>query len=80
MFGDLSGSQVHRNLSQLPNFAFSTALCHFHLSQQEDLEREESESLKQKADVMLQNALIMFPGGETTTLTTALIFGPFTSF
>ncbi|KAK1891854.1 Transcription factor 25 [Dissostichus eleginoides] len=28
--------EEHRNLSQLPNFAFSTALCHFHLSQLED--------------------------------------------
>lgn len=55
--------QVHRNLSQLPNFAFSTALCHFHLSQQEDMDPEESGKLRQKADEMLQNALIMFPGG-----------------
>ncbi|XP_060924457.1 transcription factor 25 [Limanda limanda] len=54
--------EEHRNLSQLPNFAFSTALCHFHLSQQEDMDPEESVKQKSKADVMLQNALIMFPG------------------
>ncbi|CAG5855043.1 unnamed protein product [Menidia menidia] len=54
--------EEHRNLSQLPNFAFSTALCHFHLSQQEDLELKESDKLRQEASQILQNALIMFPG------------------
>ncbi|KAM6950556.1 ribosome quality control complex subunit TCF25 isoform 1-T1 [Lycodopsis pacificus] len=54
--------EVHRNLCLLPNFAFSTALCHFHLSQQEDVDPEESEKERQKADQMLQKALIMFPG------------------
>ncbi|XP_041798495.1 transcription factor 25 [Chelmon rostratus] len=54
--------EEHRNLSQLPNFAFSTALCHFHLSQQEDMDPEESDKQRHKADLMLQNALIMFPG------------------
>ncbi|XP_069030719.1 ribosome quality control complex subunit TCF25 isoform X1 [Embiotoca jacksoni] len=54
--------EEHRNLSQLPNFAFSTALCRFHLSQQEDMDREESDKERQKADQMLQEALIMFPG------------------
>uniref|UniRef100_A0A8C2W6V3 Transcription factor 25 (basic helix-loop-helix) n=1 Tax=Cyclopterus lumpus TaxID=8103 RepID=A0A8C2W6V3_CYCLU len=53
---------VHRNLCLLPNFAFSTALCHFHLSQQEDVDPEESEKDRQKADQMLEKALIMFPG------------------
>lgn len=56
-------SQEHRNLSQLPNFAFSTALCHFALSQQYEADCEESNKHRQKADQMLQNALIMFPGG-----------------
>lgn len=56
--------QEHRNLSQLPNFAFSCALCHFHLSQQEDLDAEEACKQKQQADQMLQGALIMFPGGQ----------------
>lgn len=60
----LLSSQEHRNLSQLPNFAFSTALCHFHLSQQEDVSPEESDQQKLKADQMLQDALIMFPGGQ----------------
>ncbi|KAK5873894.1 hypothetical protein PBY51_018895 [Eleginops maclovinus] len=54
--------EEHRNLSQLPNFAFSTALCHFHLSQQEDVDPDESEKERQKADQLLQDALIMFPG------------------
>lgn len=54
--------EEHRNLSQLPNFAFSTALCHFHLSQQEDMDPEESNKERHKADQKLQNALIMFPG------------------
>ncbi|XP_040904956.1 transcription factor 25 isoform X2 [Toxotes jaculatrix] len=54
--------EEHRNLSQLPNFAFSTALCHFHLSQQEDMDSDERDKEKHKADQMLQNALIMFPG------------------
>ncbi|XP_034045048.1 transcription factor 25 isoform X2 [Thalassophryne amazonica] len=53
--------EEHRNLSQLPNFAFSTALCQFHLSQQEDISSEESDKLRQKADEVLQKALIMFP-------------------
>lgn len=79
--------EVHRNLSQLPNFAFSTALCYFHLSQQEDLDPEESVRHRQKADVMLQNALIMFPGvlmplldqctvQPDTTVTSHAFFGP----
>lgn len=55
--------QEYRNLSQLPNFAFSVALSHFHLSEQEDMDPEESEKHRHKADLMLQDALIMFPGG-----------------
>lgn len=54
--------EEHRNLSQLPNFAFSLALCHFHLSQQEDIDPNERDSFRCKADQMLQDALIMFPG------------------
>lgn len=60
--------QEHRNLSQLPNFAFSTALCHFHLSQQEDVDADERAKLRQEANQILQNALIMFPGGWTFTI------------
>lgn len=55
--------QEHRNLSQLPNFSFSTAICHFYLSQQEDAHHDESNKHRDKADQMLQDALIMFPGG-----------------
>uniref|UniRef100_A0A8C8FRU9 Transcription factor 25 n=1 Tax=Oncorhynchus tshawytscha TaxID=74940 RepID=A0A8C8FRU9_ONCTS len=54
--------EVHRNLSQLPNFAFSVALSHFHLSQEDQTESKERERLKHKADLLLQDALIMFPG------------------
>ncbi|XP_041844813.1 transcription factor 25 [Melanotaenia boesemani] len=54
--------EEHRNLSQLPNFAFSTALCRFHISQQEDVDPDESHKQRQEANQMLQNALIMFPG------------------
>lgn len=39
-----------RNLTQLPNIAFSLALAHFHLGHQTE------------ASELLQNALIMFPG------------------
>lgn len=60
----LSVSQEHRNLSQLPNFAFSTALCYFHLSQEEEIKPEERDQAKHKADQMLADALIMFPAGK----------------
>lgn len=39
-----------RNLSMLPNMAYSQALAHYFLNEHE------------KADELLQNALIMFPG------------------
>lgn len=39
-----------RNLTQLPNMAYSLALAHFRLGNKDD------------ADTFLQNALIMFPG------------------
>ncbi|XP_056876602.1 transcription factor 25 [Takifugu flavidus] len=52
----------YRNLSQLPNFSFSAALCHFCLSQQEDGDHEERNRHRHKADQLLQNTLIMFPG------------------
>lgn len=55
--------QDYRNLSQLPNFSFSAALCHFCLSQQEDGDHEERNGHRHKADQLLQNTLIMFPGG-----------------
>lgn len=48
--------EATRNLSQLPNFAFSTAVARFHLGEVE------------QADMALQNALIMFPGVLTRLL------------
>ncbi|KAK3932179.1 Transcription factor 25 [Frankliniella fusca] len=47
--------EPQRNLSQLPNFAFSVALAHFQLSQN-------GSGDSSLADKMLQDALIMFPG------------------
>ncbi|XP_025115412.1 transcription factor 25-like isoform X1 [Pomacea canaliculata] len=44
-----------RNLLQLPNFAFSVPLAMFHLA-------GENENYVQKADEMLADALLMFPG------------------
>uniref|UniRef100_A0A8C4XEN1 Transcription factor 25 (basic helix-loop-helix) n=1 Tax=Erpetoichthys calabaricus TaxID=27687 RepID=A0A8C4XEN1_ERPCA len=53
--------EIHRNLSQLPNFAFSVALCYYLLSQQDNLSTDEITQLQAKSDSMLQTALIMFP-------------------
>ncbi|XP_066570202.1 ribosome quality control complex subunit TCF25 isoform X2 [Amia ocellicauda] len=53
--------EVHRNLSQLPNFAFSVALSYYFLSLQDDLCQAESAQMKKKSDHLIQNALIMFP-------------------
>ncbi|MBN3316604.1 TCF25 factor, partial [Atractosteus spatula] len=53
--------EVHRNLSQLPNFACSLALSHYFLSLQDDVSPEESTRMKRKSDELLQSALIMFP-------------------
>ncbi|XP_041375879.1 transcription factor 25-like [Gigantopelta aegis] len=47
--------EAHRNLSQLPNFAFSVPLAMFHESQQNNTDCG-------AADEMLQRGLIMFPG------------------
>lgn len=48
--------ESRRNLSQLPNFAFSLAIAHFHiLSAMPDADLT-------LADKLLQDALIMFPG------------------
>ncbi|KAI4470328.1 nulp1-related [Holotrichia oblita] len=41
-----------KNLSQLPNFAFSIAVAYFHISSDDTT----------KADMLLQEALLMFPG------------------
>ena len=42
--------QPHRNLSQLPNFAFSVALAHFHSSKQEGEPK--------RADEMVSDSII----------------------
>ncbi|XP_053411916.1 transcription factor 25 isoform X2 [Nycticebus coucang] len=54
--------ESHRNLSQLPNFAFSVPLAYFLLSQQTDLPEQELSSAREKASLLIQQALIMFPG------------------
>ncbi|XP_005999258.1 transcription factor 25 [Latimeria chalumnae] len=54
--------EAHRNLSQLPNFAYSVSLVFYLLSQQDDLAETEGAQLQEKADHMIQTALIMFPG------------------
>jgi len=46
-----------KNLSQLPNFAFSVALAQFHL----EVEECPTESSTPKADNFLQSALLQFP-------------------
>lgn len=45
--------EARRNLSQLPNFAYSLAIANFHLATDKDYTL---------ADRILQDALIMFPG------------------
>ncbi|KAH0501511.1 Transcription factor 25 [Microtus ochrogaster] len=54
--------EAHRNLSQLPNFAFSVPLAYFLLSQQTDLPEHELTSARQQASLLIQQALTMFPG------------------
>ncbi|XP_075795928.1 ribosome quality control complex subunit TCF25 isoform X2 [Pelodiscus sinensis] len=58
MFQEWEG---HRNLSQLPNFAFSVPLAYFFLSQQEELSEVERSQAQERAAHLLQGALIMFP-------------------
>jgi len=48
-----------RNLSQLPNFSFSTALATFHLAQETN--GDSSMALTISADSLLQEALLSFP-------------------
>ncbi|XP_054055491.1 transcription factor 25 isoform X2 [Rissa tridactyla] len=58
--------ESHRNLSQLPNFAFSVPLAYFFLSQQEERSELEQSQAREKAARLIQLALIMFPS-ETKT-------------
>ncbi|GAB0195383.1 transcription factor 25 [Grus americana] len=53
--------ESHRNLSQLPNFAFSVPLAYFFLSQQEERSELELSQAREKAARLIQLALIMFP-------------------
>uniref|UniRef100_A0A8C9JP72 TCF25 ribosome quality control complex subunit n=1 Tax=Panthera tigris altaica TaxID=74533 RepID=A0A8C9JP72_PANTA len=54
--------EAHRNLSQLPNFAFSVPLAYFLLSQQADLPEQELSSAREQASLLIRQALTMFPG------------------
>ncbi|KAF4789229.1 Transcription factor 25 [Turdus rufiventris] len=58
---EVSGQQSHRNLSQLPNFAFSVPLAYFFLSQQEERPELERSQARERAAWLIQLALIMFP-------------------
>ncbi|KAG8437545.1 hypothetical protein GDO86_008308 [Hymenochirus boettgeri] len=60
--------EAHRNLSQLPNFAFSVPLALYQLSQQDDLTVEEEKTAREKASSLIQQSLIMFPGVLLTLL------------
>ncbi|KAJ6657158.1 hypothetical protein lerEdw1_002747 [Lerista edwardsae] len=53
--------ESHRNLSQLPNFAFSVPLAYFFLSQQEDLPEAELGQAHERAASLIRQSLIMFP-------------------
>ncbi|XP_010577859.1 PREDICTED: transcription factor 25 isoform X2 [Haliaeetus leucocephalus] len=53
--------ESHRNLSQLPNFAFSVPLAYFFLSQQEERSELELSQARERAAQLIQLALIMFP-------------------
>ncbi|XP_031471357.1 transcription factor 25 [Phasianus colchicus] len=53
--------ESHRNLSQLPNFAFSVPLAYFFLSQQEEHSELELSHARERAARLIQLALIMFP-------------------
>ncbi|XP_041878762.1 transcription factor 25 [Corvus kubaryi] len=53
--------ESHRNLSQLPNFAFSVPLAYFFLSQQEERPELERSQARDRAARLIQLALIMFP-------------------
>ena len=55
--------QPHRNLSQLPNFAFSVALAHFHSSKQE--------GERKRADEMVSDSIIFIRSDEGLTLETS---------
>ncbi|XP_064243231.1 ribosome quality control complex subunit TCF25 [Passer domesticus] len=53
--------ESHRNLSQLPNFAFSVPLAYLFLSQQEERPELERSQARERAARLIQLALVMFP-------------------
>lgn len=67
--------QSHRNLSQLPNFAFSVPLAYFFLSQQEERPELERSQARERAARLIQLALIMFPSGESVPAREAILQG-----
>ncbi|KAG9474946.1 hypothetical protein GDO78_003420 [Eleutherodactylus coqui] len=54
--------EAHRNLSLLPNFAFSAPLALLQSSQQEDVSEQEQVTSYERASRLIQQALLMFPG------------------
>ncbi|XP_040265495.1 transcription factor 25 [Bufo bufo] len=54
--------EAHRNLSLLPNFAFSVPLALLQYSQQEEVPEPERVTTYDRASQLIQQALIMFPG------------------
>ncbi|XP_056381955.1 transcription factor 25 isoform X2 [Hyla sarda] len=54
--------EAHRNLSQLPNFAFSVPLALLQYSQQEEVVEQEQVTTYDRASHLVQQALLMFPG------------------
>ncbi|XP_069822171.1 ribosome quality control complex subunit TCF25 isoform X2 [Dendropsophus ebraccatus] len=54
--------EAHRNLSQLPNFAFSVALALLQYSQQDEVSEQEQVTTYDRASHLIRQALIMFPG------------------
>lgn len=54
--------EAHRNLSQLPNFAFSVSLALLQYSQQEEVSEQEQVTTYDRASHLIRQALIMFPG------------------
>uniref|UniRef100_A0A8C4PZU7 Uncharacterized protein n=1 Tax=Eptatretus burgeri TaxID=7764 RepID=A0A8C4PZU7_EPTBU len=52
-----------RNLSQLPNFAFSVPLAHWQLSKQKGIAEDHATAHRQQATMLLQHALLAFPTG-----------------
>ena len=62
IYHPLISTQGHRNLSQLPNFAFSIPLALFHSTQEADIDDVGGDGKgSPEADVKLQEALITFP-------------------